>query len=149
MCRSQYLASIFKISSGVVPSSWKLATLLPFLTSGDRYTFSNYKPIYFSATYSCKMLKHITHNLMCSVQHALQHCYSTVTQVTQFMPVSYHLDCGHQINSFLSIRLQCASFHSVNCCSTAKLSSCYLQGSVGDLLLFLVYINDLPNNIAS
>jgi hypothetical protein len=58
------------ITSGVVPSEWKLANIIPIFKSGDKNNFSNYRPISITSTVS-KILEKI----IC--KHLLHHLYQT------------------------------------------------------------------------
>lgn len=111
MWSSKYLTIIFNksLSSATVPSSWKLAKVLPLFKSGDRQCLSNYRPISLTSQ-SCKMLEHIIHkhimlflesnNLLSNFQHGFRRGFSTVTQLTEFAhDILHNLDVGNQVDA--------------------------------------------------
>ena len=63
-----FLTHIFQLSltSGILPSDWKIANVTPIYNKGDKYTASNYRPVSLTSV-CCKLLEHIV------CRHILQH----------------------------------------------------------------------------
>lgn len=108
---SKFLTVIFQksLETGIVPSLWKLAKVIPLFKSGEKHIITNYRPISLTS-YSCKLLEHIIykhivehleqHNLLSQFQHGFRRGFSTVTQLTEFVhDISSSLDSGEQVDA--------------------------------------------------
>lgn len=87
-----FLVKIFasSLETGVVPSDWLLARVVPVPKVGDKLMVENYRPISITCTV-CKLLEHIigkhlvayfeNNNLFYNKQHGFRRRLSTVTQL--------------------------------------------------------------------
>ena len=77
------LSRIFQKSydSGILPSDWKDANIIPFYKKGDKQLPSNYRPVSLTSI-TCKVMEHIVHtnimehfdknNILCDEQHGFR-----------------------------------------------------------------------------
>lgn len=105
---ARYLSIIFvkSLETGIVPTVWKIANVIPVFKSGNKQLISNYRPISLTCT-CCKLLEHIIHkhvlqhltnnNLLSRNQHGFRSGFSTTTQLIEFT---------HDIASALNTRGQ-------------------------------------------
>lgn len=87
---SAILSHIFQYSldTGVLPSSWKLANVVPIFKKGDRSVLSNYRPVSLTSIV-CKLLEHIVlcninqclNGILVNYQHGFRHGLSCTTQL--------------------------------------------------------------------
>lgn len=93
---ARFLAAIFSasLSSGVIPSDWKVGRIVPVFKKGDVMVPGNYRPISLTSS-CCKILEHIIANyiskflndngLLSCFQHGFRKGFSTVTQLTSIV----------------------------------------------------------------
>jgi ribonucleases P/MRP protein subunit RPP40 len=91
-----YLVVLFQqiIDTGVVPSDWKQALVVPIHKGGPKQSVDNYRPVSLTCLickvfehilYSC-MIKHLlAHNLLASEQHGFSKNLSCETQTTALL----------------------------------------------------------------
>lgn len=89
---SGFLTGIFKLSlsSGQIPTNWKIARVVPVYKKGDRLLVENYRPVSITSS-CCKLLEHILssyiHKFLCErdllsdSQHGFRQGLSTSTQL--------------------------------------------------------------------
>ena len=84
------LAIIFQysINTGMLPTDWRLANVVPIHKGGEKVLPNNYRPV--SLTFNvCKMLKHVSlhyfskhlQNILCTNQHGFRRGMSCNTQL--------------------------------------------------------------------
>lgn len=89
---SQYLTDMFNLSltTGVIPSDWRKARVVPILKKGDCQLVTNYRPVSLTNN-CCKLLEHAIfcyivkfledRNILTAYQHGFRRGMSTVTQL--------------------------------------------------------------------
>ena len=105
------LALLFNISltSGVLPSAWKKAIIIPIFKKGDKSSSANYRPISLTSII-CKIMESIIkdsilsylnkNNLIYSKQYGFMPKKSTNTQLLRyFNDMSSHILKGSQVDS--------------------------------------------------
>ena len=96
------------LDSGIVPSDWKTANVVPIFKKGDRHTPSNYRPVSLTCV-SSKILEHIVfHSIMNHVdlnsilvafQHGFRALHSCETQlITTVEDLARDLDAKKQVD---------------------------------------------------
>ena len=181
------------LDTGLVPTEWRRANIVPLFKKGLKHLTSNYRPVSLTSV-ACKVLEHIIHsnvmrhfdenNILTVKQHGFRKKRSCVTQlVTTIQGIASQLRTGrdqvdvilldfakafdkvpHQrllyklnyygvrghtlqwIESFLGHRTQQVLLDG-SCSSQADVISGVPQGTVMGPLLFLAFINDLPQAV--
>ena len=100
------LSRIFQKSydSGILPSDWKDANIVPIYKKGDKQLPSNYRPVSLTSI-TCKVMQHIVHtnimehfdknNILCDEQHGFKKKRSCETQlVTTIQGIASKLRTG-------------------------------------------------------
>ena len=108
------LVTLFNLSmeQSKVPTSWKLANVIPVHEKGDRDPVSNYRPISLLSFVSKVMEKYIhnhvniiTNNLICSERHGFikgKYCSTQLTGV--YHEIGSHLDSSFQTDKIFRLQ---------------------------------------------
>ena len=116
------------VDSGQVPKAWNEANITAIFKKGNRAVTSNYRPISSTPVIS-KLLEYIIHSHI--MKHLEQH----------------HILTDHQ-HDFRAERTQQVIING-SASKQIKVTSGVPQRTALGPLLFLLYINDLPNNLIS
>lgn len=108
---SLILALLFtqSLSTGDIPTDWRLGKVIPIRKGGDCRLPSNYRPISLTSV-CCKLLEHIIyshiskfldhHNFFSECQHGFRSGYSCETQLAFFThDLHMNLDCNYQTDA--------------------------------------------------
>lgn len=180
------------LSSGIIPSQWKMHLITPVFKSGDRSIINNYRPISLLCCFS-KVLERLVHDKLsphitstvsqhqfgflrgrsCQKQllkmlseiymnRARKHCtdvvyldlrkaFDSVCHPILIKKLQTFGVTGTLLNwliNYLTGRLQLVSIRG-SLSGTLPVTSGVPQGSILGPLLFLVYINDMPDAVSS
>ena len=146
---SNYLAIIFPLStifrtaikSGVFPDNWKKDNIVPVHKKSSKQLLGNYRPISLLPIFGKVIEKMIFNNLF----RYFQHNKILNDKQSGFRPGD---SCVKQSNQNLHNRKQRVILNGVYS-SWKDIKAGVPQRSVLGPLRFLIYINDLPNNLIS
>ncbi|CAB4035969.1 Hypothetical predicted protein [Paramuricea clavata] len=137
------------LALGKVPTEWKYANIVPVPKTKETRIISIYHPISLLSLVS-KVLEHAVHArtlyIVKPLLHSQQHGFRAGRScITQLLDVVHNIGrLLHWYNDYLLGRKQRVVVDGVSS-SYLDVTSGVPQGSIVGLLLFLVYVNDLPD----
>lgn len=136
---SQILCHIFQqpLSTGQIPTDWKIAKVIPIFKDGNKHTPGNYRPISL-ACICCKLLEqtitwhiysHLESNTFFLNQHGFRKALSCDIQLLEFMSDLHNGMNSNKIVDYIFLDYAKAFDRVAHCRLIAKLSALRLDSS--------------------